>query len=423
MGTYIHTNSPVFTRFFEPAHSAYLGSRSKYNCPELTDLDFLEMGVLRCLSDSRTGRDFLQRHGDNGRKDVAVDLWFKGLKSQRRLSNLESVNGLLAGALGGDDGDPFAAVGELDDYAIYAGDGHYHGCAAHDKAVMVSRGNMAKRPPQHFFILNLRTHHLGHLALAEQGGTRKTEHDMRVIKRSDIQQLRGGEPKGRKVVLVWDRAGIDLDFWYRAKHTSGLYFLSREKENMRLEKCGNRPYDRDDPRNAGVVSDELVGPGASGGATFRRVIYIDPVSGERYAYITTEMNLPPGIIALIYKQRWDIEKVFDELKSKLLERKSWASGETAKTAHAIFLCITHNLLVLLESKIRNEEGVDNGKERERKARRLEKALEDGANFVATAAQRFTVRCLKFIRWLRNFTYSEAPWRQAVARLRAVYEVF
>jgi len=28
------------------------------------------------------------------------------------------------------------------------------------------------------------------------------------------------------------------------------------------------------------------------------------------------MTLPPGILALIYKQRWDIEKVFDEFKSK-----------------------------------------------------------------------------------------------------------
>jgi hypothetical protein len=380
------------------------------------------MGVSRCLSDSRTGRDFLQRHGDNGRKDVAVDLLFKGLKSKRRLASAGSVNVLLKAAMAEATPAPFAAIGELEGFALYAGDGHYHGAAPHDPASLSSRGILGKRPPQHFFMLDLRSHHLGHLTLGELGGARGGEHDMRAIKRSDMRDLRGGEPTGRKVILVWDKAGIDFGFWNRAKRSSGLYFLSREKNNMRLIKCGDLAFDRGDLRNAGVTADEMVGPGG-GGASFRRVTYTDPVSGERYVYITTEMTIPPGIIALIYKRRWDIEKVFDELKSKLLERKSWASGTTAKTAHATFLCMAHNLLVLLESSIVSVDGVDNVKERKRKARRKEEAQKRGANFVATAVQRFTVRCLKFIRWLRNFTYSEAPWSQAVDRLRAVYTAF
>ena len=81
---------------------------------------------------------------------------------------------------------------------------------------------------------------------------------------------------------------------------------------MKLIRCGHRPFDREDPRNAGVVDDEQVGPGGGSAgrlarALFRRITYIDPVTGTRYVYITTEMTLPPGILALIYKQRWDIE--------------------------------------------------------------------------------------------------------------------
>lgn len=135
------------------------------------------------------------------------------------------------------------------------------------------------------------------------------------------------------------------------------------------------------------------------------------------------MTLPPGILALIYKQRWDIEKVFDEFKSKLEEKKSWASSGTAKTMQAQFLCLVHNLMVLLEEELLTGEKIDNDKERKRKAKRTTEALEKGANYVATMLQRFTVRSLKYIRWLRNFFYREVPWSKAVARLRKVYLVF
>ena len=143
----------------------------------------------------------------------------------------------------------------------------------------------------------------------------------------------------------------------------------------------------------------------------------------KYVYITTEMTLPPGILVLIYKHRWDIEKVFDEFKSKLNEKKSWASSETAKVIQAQFLCLTHNLMVLLEEELLTSEKVDNEKERNRKARRAEEAKKNGANFIGSALQRFTVRSVKYIRWLRNHFYREIRWSDAVARLRVIYLSF
>lgn len=53
-----------------------------------------------------------------------------------------------------------------------------------------------------------------------------------------------------KVILAWDKAGIDFAYWHKVKMSSGLYFISREKENMKLIQCGEREFDRDDPRNA-----------------------------------------------------------------------------------------------------------------------------------------------------------------------------
>jgi hypothetical protein len=109
----------------------------------------------------------------------------------------------------------------------------------------------------------------------------------------------------------------------------------------------------------------------------RRITYIDPTDETTYVSLTTEMTLPPGILALIYKQRWDVEKTFDELKSKLVEKKAWGSSPPAKSSQAMFLCLTHNLMVLLEEELRRVERIDNAPERKRKAGRKEKAEESG----------------------------------------------
>jgi hypothetical protein len=48
-----------------------------------------------------------------------------------------------------------------------------------------------------------------------------------------------------------------------------------------------------------------------------------PLSGTLYTYLTNlPVSEPPGIVALLYKSRWDVEKVFDEFKNKLGETKS-----------------------------------------------------------------------------------------------------
>ncbi len=156
---------------------------------------------------------------------------------------------------------------------------------------------------------------------------------------------------------------------------------------------------------------------------FRQTVYLDPAENILYVCLTTEMTLPPGLLVLVYKQRWDVEKVFDELKTKPVEKKAWGSKATAKATQSQFLRPAHNLMVLLEQALLTTENIDDTEERKRKAKRRETAEKCGATFVATLIQRFTVRALKFIRWLRNFVYRPTSWEAALARLRPVYATF
>jgi len=78
--------------------------------------------------------------------------------------------------------DPLKDYSELDGYDIYAGDGHYHSASVHD-----IKTDGKKYPTLHFYSLDLRTHGLNHMTVADTKDNRKTEHDMRALKRIPLQ--------------------------------------------------------------------------------------------------------------------------------------------------------------------------------------------------------------------------------------------
>jgi hypothetical protein len=247
---------------------------------------------------------------------------------------------------------------------------------------------------------------------------------MRALKRLGISTLRQNAPQGRKVFWIWDKAGIDFQQWHRWKQGAGIYFLSCEKENMKLEVIGQNAWEAQAPVNQGVLADELVS--TSQGVMVRRVIYRDPIGGEIFHFLTNELTLPPGIMAHLYRLRWDIEKVFDEFKNKLSEKKAWASGPTAKTIQAQFLCLMHNLLRLFEVRVLEPAQVRNQAEDRRRLQRLgtvrAQLQKKGQTvpWLVTVLQRCTQCSVKFIRWLRSFFFSPASCSQALDSLRTLY---
>jgi hypothetical protein len=83
------------------------------------------------------------------------------------------------------------------------------------------------------------------------------------------------------------------------------------------------------------------------------------------------MTLPPGWLAHLYRLRWETEKIFDEFRNKLSEKKAWASSPTAKILQANFVCLTHKLLRLFEGRILAPAGILNQAEERRRTQRLE----------------------------------------------------
>lgn len=419
-----HDHSDLNSLFFNPLVQVYPLSDCSYQCSSISDLDFAKLGILRCLSHAKTGHQFLQHHADQGQQDIDPSHFFKTLRSKRRLKNTSSLNELLRSTIQNEMNDPFADFKELQKVDIYAADGHYHHAAAFDPKP-TNPGEKANATG-HFFRLDLRNHHLGHLALGLPDKGKKRSHDVTVIKQADVKTLRNNAPKGRKVLYAWDKACIDYVLWSRLKHLHGIYFITLEKANSAATICSINRIDKSDPCNEGISGDYLVGN--NNGEAMRRIIYTDPRDGTTYIYITNEMTIPAYQLVMIYKHRWDIEKVFYQLKSKMEERKSWASSPTAKSHQATFECLAHNLCLLVEERMISEGLKDEVEETKAKGREKSRKNRDGKtlgphnNFIGEAIKRATHRTARFIRWLQSALYKQCSLVEAIAMLVRVWSL-
>ena len=405
--------------FFAPLHDALGRSTKTRACTDYPDPQHLESGIGRALRPVLSGREWVQHVGMTFGLDLSVSNFFAALRSDRRRGMVEEVawdvreqaDGLLSKG-----SDPLSEHPELDGFAVYASDGHTHAASAHETPL-----HKKKRPVSHIYSLNLRTHTVVPLALSEPQGFKLAEHELGTLKRIGDKALRMREPKGVKVIHVYDPAIIDYRQWHRWKQGRGVYILTREKANSALTKLGDHDWDRDDPRNTGVVSDEMVGP--SNGYAMRRVVYVDPVAGKRYSFLTNEFTLPPGLIAFLYKLRWDVEKTFDQFKNKTCEKKAWAGNATAKKQQALFICLAHNLMRMLEVKLEREEGVVDKKAAAKRRTRMEEDVKKARaagrvpNPLVVNWARASQHCLQFIRWLNRCLSGSTPWREAVDLLR------
>lgn len=401
-------------RFFAPIVEALERLDVGRECMAISDANWFMIGCLRVVSQETSGRGLLQRLCDLSIIEVNRQTFQESLKSPRRLRTAQAVNRDLLEQLEKTVPDPFSEIPSLRNFDLYAADGHFHAHACHDQAI-----GGKKRPVEHFYSLNLRTNGLSHLTQAQIGGTRKKEHDMHALKRLDIDTLRQNAAVGRKVLYVYDRACIDFPQWSKWKE-SGLYFITKLRSDLKLTPIkGNPGFDPYDPINAGVISDEIVEDGSS--STIRRITYRCPESGDLLVFLTNVFSgIPAGVIAYLYKRRWGIEKIFDVVKNKYHEKKSWATSPIAKDNQAHFIALHHNLLCLFEMQV-NMADV----EKEHKKRSVKRIVKLGDKLkklnrtlspLLTSITYITQHSLKFIRWLRVSLESNTPVTQAMGRL-------
>jgi len=399
--------------FFQPLDDLVATSPHLYPCPDYSDEDWVRLGIQRVLERAESGRAFLQEHGPRFAYQPTRANYFVAQNSPRRLDLIRDVNRrLLAKATLPDH---LAHLPELKNYQCFALDGHWHQAATHD-----ARHEGTKMAVGHFYSLDLRGHQLRHLAV----GAGLHEHDMSVLKRLQPSGLRHQVPHGPRVLLIYDKAGIDFAYWKRCQKERAVYFLSRVKEGMVYDWLDDRPVDPHDPRQRGVTADRHIM--TREGQPLRIIAYTDPATGQSYEFLTNEMDLPAGVIAELYRRRWDVEKVFDEIKNKLGEKKAWGTSLVAKATQGQLVALTHNLLLIYEARLEREHGVRNDaedqrrQERHREMKQATRRAGSQLTTLRTGLRRTTQRSVKFLRWLRQALRENLTEAAAVPRLTQLY---
>ena len=106
----------------------------KRNCPELSDIDFIRLGLLRCISAVDSGRHFLQTTEEIHGELCPHSTYFKSLQSSRRANMLEAFqehsHQLHCERMARHGIDYLKPFPELDEYTVEAADGHFidHAC-------------------------------------------------------------------------------------------------------------------------------------------------------------------------------------------------------------------------------------------------------------------------------------------------------
>ena len=147
-------------------------------------------------------------------------------------------------------------------------------------------------------------------------------------------------PKGS--VVVFDK-GYNNYSWFRELGNKGIHFVTRLKRNATYKLLERRPVNRE----TGVTSDHIIEVTTHGTKLrLRRVGYRDRETGKHYVFLTNHFKLSPKTIADIYKDRWQIELFFKEIKQNLRIRHFVGNTENAVliqlyTALTVYLLLAY----------------------------------------------------------------------------------
>jgi hypothetical protein len=305
-------------------------------------------------------------------------------------------------------------------WEVWAGDGHAIKHACHDPKILHSDESSQYGSVTHVYAMDLRSGWVRPLVLCEGN-----EHEIKAIKERATAELEFCAKAG--VIWVYDRAIIDYTWWLKCKKQRGIHFISRTKSGMAILHELPLAFDRNDPINQGVLADEIVGINNVG--QLRRVRYKDPESGEVFEFLTSEFSLPPGIIALLYRLRWDTEKAFDEFKNKLGEQKAWATTNNAKTLQSHFITLAYNLMILQQADFEVNHGLRDTKVERKYERSLERrkqcaqALGRVLNGFVLSVRKITEHSLQYLRCLRYHLRRSSSLEESLADFAVYMRVY
>ena len=85
-------NKSVRDIFLEPLNRVFSELKNSRECPEFSDYEYVLSGIFKVLSNTTSGRDWIQSASQYDLKESSLYCLFNSLKSERRLNMLKEVS-------------------------------------------------------------------------------------------------------------------------------------------------------------------------------------------------------------------------------------------------------------------------------------------------------------------------------------------
>ena len=150
---------------------------------------------------------------------------------------------------------------------------------------------------------------------------------------------------------IFDRAYVDYLRLYRITK-SDAYFVVRAKSNVKFK----RMYSKKTDKSTGVIYDQT---GKIDGfytskdypEKIRKVKFFDAENKKMLIFLTNNFDLSAQQIALLYKQRWQIELFFKWIKQHLKVKTFWGTTENAVRIQIYVAMCTYCLVAIVQKDL------------------------------------------------------------------------
>ena len=156
-------------------------------------------------------------------------------------------------------------------------------------------------------------------------------------------------PYESNAFYIFDKGYYDLARLYRIQ-SIGSMFIIRAKDHLKYEVvAGDELLDGDD----NVLLDQTIR--LTGQLTktkypseLRRIVYYAPELKRTFTFLTNDFTIKAKDIAMLYKQRWQVELFFRWIKQHLRVLSFWGTSENAVRIQIYVAVITYCLVAIVE---------------------------------------------------------------------------
>lgn len=156
---------------------------------------------------------------------------------------------------------------------------------------------------------------------------------------------------------IFDRGYIDFKRLYRITLLSA-YFVVRAKSNLQFKRLYSQNVDK-----ATEVQCDQIGMlkgfyvSKDYPEKLRKIKFFDKEMNRTFIFLTNNMSLKAEEIALLYKNRWQIELFFKWIKQHLKVKSFWGNTENAVRIQIYSAIITYCLVAIVANEFKIERSI------------------------------------------------------------------